>query len=217
MKKQNTQPGPVVTTEVGTAVESLFDAQQTASMMAAAAAVADSDSAKDEAMETYAKVLGPAPTFAMYIGAQKVFQAGYIETMPAMTTDALSKRTSRFFSDLLKQYGMKRPESHDPAAEKKREQREQAKAAVLKTFEGVAPAKIKEAIKTGYAKLAAGVPDQAEVKKEIKKAELALKLMTADQEEAFKKQKAALVSSLTEAIKKCNDLIKLADALKALK
>lgn len=217
MTKQTTKPGPVVTTEVGTAVESLFDAKQTASMTAAAAAVAESDSAKDEAMETFAGVLGTAPTFAMYIGAQKVFQAGYIEAMPAMTTDALAKRTTRFFSDLLKQYGMKRPESHDPAAEKKREQREAAKAAVLKTFEGVAPTKIKEAIKTGYAKLAAGVPDQAEVKKEIKKAELALKLMTQDQEEAFKKQKAALVSSINEAIKKCNDLTKLTDALKALK
>ena len=217
MKNANTKPSAVVTTEVGTAVDSLFDAQQTASMTAAAAAVADSDSAKDEAMETFAKVLGTAPTYAMYIGAQKVFQAGYVEAMPAMTTDALAKRTSRFFSDLLKQYGMKRPESHDPAAEKKRDQREAAKAATLKAYEGIAPAKIKESIKTGYAKLAAGVPDHAEVKKEIKKAELALKLMTADQEEAFKKQKAALVTSLTDAIKKCQDLNKLADALKALK
>ena len=41
--------------------------------------------------------------------------------------------------------------------------------------------------------------------------------MTADQEEAFKKQKAALVSSLNEAVKKCQDLNKLANALKALK
>lgn len=217
MKKQNTAPSAVVTTEVGTAVSSLFDDQQQASMVAAAAAVAESDSAKDEALETYAKVLGTAPTFAMYIGAQKVFQTGYVEAMPAMTTDALSKRTSRFFSELLKTYGMKRPESHDPAAEKKRIEREAAKTAILKTFENVAPAKIKEAIKTGYAKLAAGVPDQAEVKKEIKKAETALKLMTADQDEAFKKQKSALVSSLNEAVKRCTDLLKLADAIKALK
>jgi len=40
--------------------------------------------------------------------------------------------------------------------------------------------------------------------------------MTSDEQEAFKKQKAALVSSLNEAVKKCTDLNKLANAIKAL-
>ena len=41
--------------------------------------------------------------------------------------------------------------------------------------------------------------------------------MTAAETEAFRKQKAALVSSINEAVKKCTDLAKLAKALEALK
>jgi hypothetical protein len=41
--------------------------------------------------------------------------------------------------------------------------------------------------------------------------------MTAEQTEAFKKQKAALVSSLNDAVKKCEDLKKIENAIKALK
>lgn len=207
------KPSAVVTAELTAA---LFGETETAALMGAAAAVAESDSAKDEAQETFARVMGNAPTLAMYLEAQKVFQAGYIQAMPAITPDALSKRTTRFFSELLKEYGMTKPKSADPAAEAKAAQREKAKTETLKQFEGIAPAKIKEAIKSGYAKLAAGVPDSTEVKKEIKKAELALRLMTSDEQEAFKKQKAALVSSLNEAVKKCTDLAKLANAIKAL-
>jgi len=208
------KPSAVITAELNPA---LLGEQETASLMGAAAAVAESDSAKDEALETFARVIGTAPTFAMYTEAQKVFQAGYIQAMPGISPDALSKRTGRFFSDLLKSYGIKRPESHDPAAEKKREQREAAKAALLAKFKGVDPAKIKESIKAGYAKLGAGVPDHAEVKKAVKEAETALRLMTADETEAFNKQKAALASSIKEAVKTCTDLNKLVAALKALK
>jgi DNA polymerase III alpha subunit len=117
----------------------------------------------------------------------------------------------------LKAYGITKPTSTDPAAEKKAEQRAAEKAKILEDFKGVKPDAIKEIIKDAYAKLAASVPDSTEVKKNLKKAETALRLITADEVEAFKKQKAALVSSLNEAIKKCDNLKKLTDALKALK
>jgi hypothetical protein len=197
------KPSAVVTTEIGAAVAALFTPEDEAAMLGAAAAVAESDSGEAGAVETYGRKLGVAPTLAMYTHAQSLFQSGYMQAQPAVSPDALAKRTSRFFSDVLKAYGIKKPESHDPAAEKKREQREAAKVALLAKFKD--------------AKLAAGVPDTPEVKKAVKEAETALRLMTADQEEAFKKQKAALVSSLMEAVKKCTDLKKIGDALKALK
>ena len=211
------KPSAVVTTEIATAVAGLFSPEDEAAMIGAAAAVAESDAGEAGAVETYGRKLGVAPTLAMYVHSQKLFQSGYMQAQPAVSPDALAKRTSRFFSDVLRAYGIKKPESHDPAAEKKREQREQAKAAILAAYKDKEPKAIKEEIAQGYAKLAAGVPDSAEVKKAVKQAETALRLMTADQEEAFKKQKAALVSSLNEAIKKCQDLKKLGDALKALK
>jgi hypothetical protein len=213
-KAMTKKPSAVVTSEIH---NTAFTPEDEAAMIGAAAAVAESDAGEADAVETYGRKLGVAPTLAMYTHAQSLFQSGYMQAQPAVSPDALAKRTSRFFSDVLKAYGIKRPESHDPAAEKKREQREAAKVALLAKFKGVEPKAIKEQIAQGYAKLAASVPDAPEVKKAVKEAETALRLMTADQEEAFKKQKAALVSSLMEAVKKCTDLKKIGDALKALK
>ena len=214
MTKKPTAPTPTVTSQI---VTDLFTPEQQASMVGAAAAVAESDTANDEAVETYARIIGTAPTLAMYAHAQSLFQSGYMQALPAITPDALKRRTTRFFSEVLTAHGITRPKSDDPAAEKKAEQREKAKADLLAKFKGVEPKAIKEQIAQGYAKLAAGVPDTPEVKKAVKEAETALRLMTADATEAFKKQKAALVSSLNEAVKKCQDLHKLADAIKALK
>jgi len=208
------KPSPTVTSQI---VTDLFSPEQQAAMMGAAAAVAESDSAKDEAEETFARIIGTAPTLAMYVHAQKTFQAGYMQALPAVSPEALAKRTSRFFSEMLKNFGITKPKSDDPAAEKKAAQRDKAKTDLLAKYKDTDPKAIKEQIAQGYAKLAAGVPDSPEVKKAVKEAETALRLMTADATEAFKKQKAAIVSSLTEAIKKCQDLKKLGEALKALK
>lgn len=202
-----------VTTAISTA---LFSPEDEARLMGAAAAVAESDAAQDEAVETYDRILGKAPTYEMYVLAQKCFQAGYLQTMPDTSADTLSKRTSRFFSEVLKVRGMVKPTSGAPSAEKKAEQRAAEKEKILADFKGIKPEVIKEQIKAAYAKLAASVPDSAEVKKELKKAETALRLMTADEQEAFKKQKAALVSSINEAIKRCDDLKKLDAALRVL-
>lgn len=202
-----------VTTAISTA---LFSPEEEARLMGAAAAVAESDAAKDEAVETYGRALGKAPTLEMYACAQKLFQSGYAQSMPDISADALGRRTTRFFSEVLAAYGMTKPTSTSPSAEKKAAERAAEKEALLAQFKGIKPEAIKEQIKAAYAKLAASVPDSAEVKKELKKAETALRLMTADEQEAFKKQKAALVSSLNEAIKRCDDLKKLDAALRVL-
>ena len=60
-------------TTVTTAVNGIFDEKTEASLKAAAASVAESDAGNDEALETFGRVLGTAPTFEMYTGAQKVF------------------------------------------------------------------------------------------------------------------------------------------------
>lgn len=211
MSKQPTQP------TVTTIVNGLFNPEQEASLKAAAAAVAESDAGNDEAQETFARVLGNAPTFDMWTGAQKVFQAGYCAAMPAITNEALSKRTGRFFSDLIKTYGMTRPQSHDPAAEKKREQREKAQKALLEKFKNVKPAALKDAIQADYTKLGAGVPDAAEVKKALKEKETALKLMTKAETDKASADLKALKSSLIDYAKKATDYNKIKAAILALK
>ena len=204
-------------TTVTTAVNGIFDEKTEASLKAAAASVAESDAGNDEALETFARVLTPTPTFEMYTGAQKVFQAGYIAAMPDMSIDALAKRTSRFFSEVLKTYGITKPQSHDPAAEKKREQREKAAQALVDKYKAKKPEAIKEEIKKGYAALAAGAPDSAEVNKKIKEAERALKLMTKAETDKATATLKALRSSLIEYAKKATDYDKIKAAILALK
>jgi len=194
-----------------------FTKEEESALIGAAAAVAESDDAESKAVDTYVRLLGTAPTFEIFVHAQKLFQSGYMLTSPATTSDALAQRTVRFFNKVLTTKGISKPTSGDPKSEKKAEQREAEKAKILEDFKGIKPDAIKEMIKDAYAKLAAAVPDSKEVKKNLKKAETALRLITADETEAFKKQKSALVSSLNEAIKKCESLKKLTDALKALK
>jgi hypothetical protein len=75
---------------------------------------------------------------------------------------------------------------------KKRSNAKPPRSHILASYKDKEPKAIKEEIAQGYAKLAAGVPDSPEVKKAIKQAETALRLMTADQDEAFRKQKAAI-------------------------
>ena len=204
-------------TTVTTAVNGLFAPEVEASLKAAAASVAESDAGNDEALETFARVLTPTPTFEIYTGAQKVFQAGYIAAMPDMSVEALAKRTSRFFSEVLKTYGITKPQSHDPAAEKKREQREKAAQTLVTKYKAKKPETIKEEIKKGYAALAAGAPDSAEVKKQIKEAEAALKLMTKAETDKATATLKALRSSLIEYAKKATDYEKIKAAILALK
>jgi len=194
-----------------------FTKEEEAALIGAAAAVAESDDAESKAVDTYDRLLGTAPTFEIFVHAQKLFQTGYMLTSPATTSDALAQRTVRFFNKVLTTKGISKPSSGNPVSEKKAEQRAAEKEKILNEFKNVKPEAIEKIIKDSYAKLAASVPDSKEVKKELKKAETALRLITADETEAFKKQKAALVLSLNEAIKKCEDLNKLVNALKALK
>jgi hypothetical protein len=211
MSKKPTQP--TITTEIN----GLFNPEQEAALKGAAAAVAESDSAKDEALETFARILTPNPTIEIYTNGQKVFQAGYIAVMPDISPEALTKRTSRFFSELLKSYGMTKPKSHDPAAEKKAAQRAKAQAELVAKYANRKPEQIKEEIQQGYAKLAASVPDAAEVKKAVKEAETALRIMTKEETDKQSAALKALKSTLLEYVKKATDYEKIKKAILALK
>lgn len=205
---------PQVTNPINT---DTFSPEDEALLIGAAAAVAESDASESEAIETYGRKLGKAPTLAMYVHAQNLFQKGYVQTMPDMSGVALAKRTTRFFSQVLSDFGMTKPKSFETVSVKKAEQREAEKQKILDEFKGVKPEAIKEQIKGFYAKLAASVPDSKEVKKELNKAETALRLLTADATEHHKKIKRTLVQSLNAAVKKCDDLKKIENAIKALK
>lgn len=209
--------GPVVTTVLN---NNQFTAEQVASIKASAASFAESEDAIEQAVKTVADL--PAAqshqfTWLEWSEAQAAFIGAYMEAKPSVTPESADRARSRFFDRVLKFYKTQRPVSPSPAAEKKREQREAAKKELMEKHAGKTPKELQEEIQQGYAKLAAGVPDAGEVKKAVKEAEQVLKAITAEEVEAFQKQKNAIVSTLKELISKCNDLNKLLEAAKVLR
>ena len=208
-----TAAGPVVTTDLATDV---FSDQQQASMIGAAAAVAEQDATQDEAIETFVKVLGKAPTLVMYSTAQALFQKGYHDAMPDMSTDALAKRTTRFFSEVLKAGGITKPKAETVTSKKKAEQRAAQKQAMVN--DPRTPDQISAEIKSAYAALAnETAANPAETRKSLRELEATYKIKTAAENDALEAQLNALRSTLRDLVKTCRSPVKLADAIRALK
>ncbi len=212
-----TQHGPAVTTTLN---NGQFDATQQASIKASAASFAESEDAIEQAVQIVAD-MARAPshqfTYLEWTEAQATWISGYMEAKPSITLESAERARTRFFDRVLKVYKTTRPASPSNDATKKREQRAKGLEEAIAKHQGKSPAQLEEEIKQGYAKLAAGVPDAGEVKKAVKEAETVLKEITREEVEAFKKQKAAIVSTLNDLIKKCDDMNKLLEAVKILR
>jgi hypothetical protein len=212
-----TQHGPAVTTVLN---NGQFDATQQASIKASAASFAESEDAIEQAVQIVAD-MARAPshqfTYLEWTEAQATWIGGYMEAKPSITLESAERARTRFFDRVLKVYKTTRPLSPENGASKKREQRAKGLEEAIAKHQGKSPAQLEDEIKQGYAKLAAGVPDAGEVKKAVKEAETVLKEITREEVEAFKKQKAAIVSTLNDLIKKCDDMNKLLEAVKILR
>jgi hypothetical protein len=75
------KPSPVVTSQIA-ANAAVFTPEDEASLIGAAAAVAESDAGEDGAIETYGRKLGPAPTLVMFVHAQKVVSIRLHASLP---------------------------------------------------------------------------------------------------------------------------------------
>lgn len=165
----------------------VFTPEQAEELKQSAADVAKGDMFKEDGLESFFGILDKAPTFDMWVHAQKLFQAGYYITQPAIEVETLQKRTTRFFNELIQTYGVIRPKSDDPAAEKKAAQREKAKADLLKKYKGKTPEDLRAMKAEAHKTLAKG--ENAEAKKQVAEVEKVLKLQT---ETETKKEKADL-------------------------
>lgn len=213
MANNATKPSAVVTTELNTPV---FSEQDTAALVGAAAGVAEQDQTEEKAVETYVRVLGKAPTLMMYTAAQALFQQGYHAVAPDLSVDALAKRTSRFFSEVLKAGNITKPKAETVTATKKAAQREEQKKAML--ADPTPLAEISNKIKAAYAALANDTAaDPAATRKELKALEK-LKSIKTNAAQAETKDKAKEIrDSLIAAARACTDIDKLSAALIALK
>lgn len=208
---------PVVTTALAPEV---FTEGQHSTMKSLAASFAQAEDQKDEAIQYYANLPTAADhhfTWMEWKEAQAVFAGGYREEKPSLSTAALDKAVGRFFDQVLKVYGTKRPESNNPEAAKKKAQREKARElAAQKALEDTRTnAELQKAVQqnlTAYADNL-GKPTAAFFKKAAKEAEAVLKARSSTQAAADREALAELKEKIRAAVKACDDLETLERAL----
>lgn len=212
-----TQASPVVTTALAPEV---FTEAQHESMKTYAAAFAQAEDKKDEAVEFFANLPRAADhhfTWLEWKEAQAVFAGGYREEKPSLSTAALDKATGRFFDLVLKVYKTARPESNNPEAAKKKAQREAQRAALAqKALEDTRTnAQLTQAVQQNLAAYAEnlGKPTAAFFKKAAKEAEAVLKARTSTEADKAKEALAQVKDALRAAIKACDDVEVLQMAL----
>ena len=207
-----TKPSAVITTELNSSV---FTDQQQSSMIGAGAAVAEQDGTEAQAVETFVRILGKGPTLVMYSAAQALFQQGYHSVLPDMSPDALAKRTTRFFSEVLKAGGITKPKAETVTAQKKGAERAAKKAEML--ADPRTTAQLADQIQAAYKALADhSAADPAALKKELRTLEKIQQVKKAPEDGALKAQLTVLRTSLAQAAKTCTSTEKLANAIRAL-
>jgi hypothetical protein len=106
----------------------------------------------DEALESFARALTTEPTYAMYEESRIEWVSGYLDIKPQAKGNSADKAFKRFMGRLVDKYGfdIPKPKSDNPAATKKRMEREAKKAKVLDAFSGVDTGELKTRLSQAF-------------------------------------------------------------------
>ena len=108
---------------------SQFDEQETAKLISSTIAFAESEDSSEQAVATFASIIGLKPTFARY----EMGRLTFVETLEGqgLSQNAIEQRSSRFFRKL----GIDKPTSDNPESVRKAQARAEQKAKQRATFE----------------------------------------------------------------------------------
>lgn len=158
-----------------------------------------------ETAKQYASMLGTDPTFDQWEAGRLQWVSGYVEANPDNTGNAADKGWERFSALLNTLFGMTKPSSSNPAAEKKRAEREAKQKEVMAKHGDLTPTMIRAQMEAAYQTLAKN-PTSKEAKKQVKELEQVLKVkQSAENKELGEELKTLRAAVKTEA-GKCTDL-----------
>jgi hypothetical protein len=166
-----------------------FDEQQTAKLVSSTIAFVESEDSSEQAVATFASIIGLKPTYARYEMGRILF----VETLQGqgLSQNAIEQRSSRFFRKL----GIDKPASDNPEAIRKAQARLENKAKQRAQFENQSNEALQSKIQTLLAKpTLATLKEVASLTKEI---EARKKDEDKGNEEAHKE----LLKNITEHIK----------------
>lgn len=128
-----------------------------------------------ENAKEFATMLGTDPTFDQWEASRLQWVAGYVEANPDNTGNAADKAWHRFAGLLDDLFGLTKPTSSNPAAEKKRAEREKKNAELLAKHGDLTPTMIRAQMEAAYQTLAKN-PTNKEAIKQVKELDKVLKV-----------------------------------------
>ena len=166
-----------------------FDEQQTAKLVSSTIAFVESEDSSEQAVATFASIIGLKPTYARYEMGRILF----VETLQGqgLSQNAIEQRSSRFFRKL----GIDKPASDNPEAIRKAQARLENKAKQRAQFENQSNEALQSKIQTLLAKpTLATLKEVASLTKEIE-------ARKKDEDKSNEESHKELLKAVTEHIK----------------
>jgi hypothetical protein len=168
-----------------------------------------------ENAKEFATMLGTDPSFDQWEASRLQWVAGYVEANPENTGNAADKAWNRFTGLLDDLFGLTKPTSSNPAAEKKRAEREKKNAELLAKHGDMTPTMIRAQMEAAYQTLAKN-PTNKEAAKQVKELDKVLKVKQSAENKQHGEELAELRKQVKEAAGKCTDIGLLESVLVSL-
>ena len=168
-----------------------------------------------ETASTYAAMLGTDPTLDAWEAGRIDWISGYVDANPHNTGNAADKAWQRFADLLDSLFGMVKPKSTNPAAEKKRAEREKKQADLLAKHGDLTPTMLRAQIEAAYQALANN-PNNKIAAKQVKELDKVLKVKQSAENKEQDEHIKALRSEAIDLIKKCTEADILESAIEVI-
>jgi hypothetical protein len=168
-----------------------------------------------ENAKEFATMLGTDPSFDQWEASRLQWVSGYVEANPENTGNAADKAWHRFTGLLDDLFGLTKPSSSNPAAEKKRAEREKKNAELLAKHGDLTPTMIRAQMEAAYQTLAKN-PTNKEAAKQVKELDKVLKVKQSAENKQHGEELAELRKQVKEAAGKCTDIGLLESVLVSL-
>lgn len=155
-----------------------------------------------ENAKEYATMLGTDPTYDQWEASRLQWVAGYVEANPDNAGNSADKAWSRFTDLLDNLFGLTKPTSDNPAAEKKRAEREKKNADLLAKYQDVSPTELRSQIEHAYTVLSQN-PTHKDSLKIVKELDKVLKVKQSAANKQFGEELAELRKEVRDAVTKC--------------
>lgn len=158
-----------------------------------------------ENAKDYASMIGTAPSFDQWEAGRLQWVSGYVEANPENTGNAADKAWNRFAGLLDELFGLTKPTSSNPAAEKKRAEREKKNAELLAKHGDMTPTMIRAQMEAAYQTLAKN-PTNKEAAKQVKELDKVLKVKQSAENKELGEELKTLRAAVKAEAGKCTDL-----------